>query len=79
MVVAATKIEYALGKLGETLYEPMKEEQDETMSRESTKNRQLHVLNEILINFFGKGIDGKVEPNITFSANTDNRFQLCHS
>jgi hypothetical protein len=36
-------------------------------------------LNETLINFFGKGIDGKVGPNTTFSATTNNRCQLCHS
>jgi len=41
----------------------MKEEQDEVMYGESTTDRQLHVLNETLINFFGKGTDGKVGPS----------------
>jgi hypothetical protein len=57
----------------------MKEEQDETMSRESITNRQLNVLNETLINFFGKGTNGKAGPNSTFFINTNNHFQLCWS
>jgi hypothetical protein len=57
----------------------MKEEHDETTIGESTTDHQLHVLNEIFIHFFGKGIDGKVGPNTTYSVNTHNRCQLCHS
>jgi len=49
------------------------------MSGESTTNCQLHVLNKTLINFFGKGTDGKVEPNTTFSVNTNNHCQFCCS
>jgi hypothetical protein len=79
VVVVAAEIERVLGKLGETPYELMKEEQDETMFGESTTNRQLHVLNETFINFFGKGIDGKAGLNTTFSTNTNNRCQLCRS
>jgi hypothetical protein len=66
VVVATAKIERVLGELGETPYEPMKEEQDETMSGESTTDRHLHVLNETLINFFGKGTNGKAGPSIGF-------------
>jgi len=64
-----------LGQLGETPYEPMKERQDEMASGKSTTNRQL---NEIFINFFRKGIDGKVGPNATFLTNS-NCCQLCNS
>ncbi len=78
MVVVVAKIERVLGQLGETPYEPMKEEQYETMSIESTTNQQLHVLNETFINFFGKGIDGKARPSIIFFTNINNRYQLCH-
>jgi hypothetical protein len=66
VVVVVTKIEHVLGELGETPYEPMKEEQDETTFGESTIDCQFHVLNETFINFFGKGTDGKVGPSITF-------------
>ncbi len=79
MVVAVVEIEHVLGELGETPYERMKEEQDETMFGESTIDRQLHVLNETLINFFGKGTDGKVGPSSTFFVNINNCCQLCQS
>jgi hypothetical protein len=79
VVVVTIEIEHVLGELRETPYEPMKEEHDEITSRESTTDRQFHVLNEILINFFGKWIDGKARPSITFSANTNNHCQLCRS
>jgi len=36
-------------------------------------------LNETLINFFGKGIDGKVGPSTSFSLNTHNHCQLYRS
>jgi hypothetical protein len=36
VVVDVVEIECVLGESGETSYEPMKEEQDETMSGEST-------------------------------------------
>ncbi len=58
MVIVVVEIECVLGELRETPYEPMKEEQDETMSGESTIDRQLHVLNETFIIFFGKGTNG---------------------
>jgi hypothetical protein len=57
----------------------MKEKQDETTFGESTTIRQFHVLNEILINFFRKGTDGKVGPSTRFSFNIHNCCQLCHS
>jgi hypothetical protein len=79
VVVNVAEIERILGELGETPYEPMKEEHDETTYGESTTNHQLHVLNEILINFFGKGIDGKAGPSTIFSFNTHNRCQSCRS
>jgi hypothetical protein len=74
VVVVVVEIEHVLGEMGETPYEPMKEEHDETTSRESTTNHQLHDLNETLINFFGKGIDGKVGPSTNFSFNIHNRY-----
>jgi hypothetical protein len=55
VVVVITEIEQILGELGETPCKPMKEEQDEIVSRKSTTNCQLHVLNETLINL-GRGL-----------------------
>jgi hypothetical protein len=77
VVTTVIEIERVLGELGETPYKPMKEEHDEIMSRESTTNRQLHVLNETLINLFGKGTDGKARPSSIVSINIDNHCQLC--
>ncbi len=79
VVIVAVEIERVLGKLGETPYEPMKEEHDEIMSEESTTDCQLHVLNETLINLFGKGTNGKARPNLIVSVNTSNHCQLCRS
>jgi hypothetical protein len=77
VVTIVVEIERVLGELGEIPYKPMKEEQDETMSGKSTTNGQLHVLNETLINFLGKGTDGKVGPNLIVYVNTNNHCQLC--
>jgi len=77
VVTVIVEIEHVLGKLGEIPYEPMKEEQEETMFGESTTDHQLHVLNDILINFFGKGIHGKVGPNSSIFVSTNNHCRLC--
>jgi len=50
-----------------------------TMFGQSTIDRQLHVLNETFINFFGKGTNGKVGPSTCFFFHTHNHCQLCHS
>ncbi len=52
MVLATTMIERVLGALGETPYDPFREEKDEDTTRESSTNKQLSVLYEILIHFF---------------------------
>jgi len=79
VVVVVAEIEHVLGEMGETPYEPMKEEHDETTSGKSTTDCQLHDLNETFINFFGKGIDGKAGLSTSFSFNIHNRCHLCHS
>ncbi len=77
MIIVVVEIERVLGKLGETPYEPMNEEHDETMSGKSTTDRQLHFLNETLIYFFRNGTDGKGKPSSTVSINTNKCYQLC--
>jgi len=79
VVVAATEIERVLGELRETPYESMKEEQDEITFGKSIIDQQLHILNEMFINFLGKGINGKTGPSTTFSTTTNNCCQLCHT
>jgi predicted component of viral defense system (DUF524 family) len=51
LVGATTKLERVLGKLGETPYEPLKEEQEEGAS-ETMMEEQVIVLNNTFINFF---------------------------
>jgi hypothetical protein len=48
----------------------LKEEHEEMTSyKENNTNRQLHALNEIFINFFGKGINNKVGINLVLPTN----------
>jgi len=51
LVGAATKLERVLGELGETPFEPLKEEQEEGVS-ETMMEKQVTALNNTLINFF---------------------------
>jgi hypothetical protein len=51
-------------------YEPLKQEHEEITSyEESNTNRQLHALNEIFINFLGKGTNNKVGINSILPTN----------
>ncbi len=43
MVITTTKIEKVLGDLGETPYDPLKEEKDEDAIGESSTNKQVSV------------------------------------
>jgi hypothetical protein len=51
LVGVATEVERVLGELGETSYEPLKEEQEEESS-ETIMEKQVTTLNNTLINFF---------------------------
>jgi hypothetical protein len=51
LVGAAVEVEGVLAKLGETPYEPLKEEQEEE-AKETTMEKQIDVLNNTLIHFF---------------------------
>jgi hypothetical protein len=54
LVGATTKLERVLGKLGETPFESLKEEQEEGIE-ETIMEKQVTALNDTLVNFF-KGI-----------------------
>jgi hypothetical protein len=51
MVIVAIKIERVLGDLGETPYDPFREEKDEDAIGKSCTNKQLLMLDETLIFF----------------------------
>ncbi len=52
MVIATTEIEKVLRDLGDTPYDPFREEKDEDVIGESSTDKQLLVLNETLIHLF---------------------------
>ncbi len=72
---ATTKIEKVLGNLGETPYDPFREEKDEDTTRKSSKDKQLLVLIETLIHFF-RDSNGRSGVSASSSRSTS-RCQLC--
>jgi len=65
MVGAATKLESVLGELGETPFEPLKEEQDEEVA-ETMMEKQVNALNDMLVNF----LKGNVSRPVTSSSSS---------
>jgi hypothetical protein len=66
-----------LGDLGETQYDPLKEEKDEDVIRESSTYKQLLVLNETLIHFFRES-SSRSGTNVS-SSGSASRCQLCQA
>jgi len=73
LIGAATELERVLGELGETPYEPLKEEQEEGTS-ETIMEKQVTALNNTLINFFKGTIHN---PKATSSSTVFGRCQIC--
>jgi hypothetical protein len=70
LVGAASEVERVLGELGETPFEPLKEEQEEGVAEVSMEH-QVATLNNTLINFFKGGV-----PNSTPSSSST-QFKEC--
>jgi hypothetical protein len=70
LVGAASEVERVLGELGETPFEPLKEEQEEGVA-EASMEHQVATLNNTLINFF----KGRVSNSIPSSSST--QFKEC--
>ncbi len=50
------EVEKMLGEIGKTPYEPLQEEREEELTLgETNTDKQLHELNETLVNYFGWG------------------------
>ncbi len=64
MVGAATELERVLGELGETPFEPLREEQEEGVA-ETMMEKQVNAFNDTLINFM-KGNVSKTSRIILF-------------
>jgi hypothetical protein len=73
LVGAATKVERVLGELGETSYEPFREEQEEETSKNNVE-KQVTAMNNTLINFF-KGAASN--PEASSSATVFGGCQIC--
>jgi len=55
LVGAATELERVLGELGETPFEPLKEEQEEEVA-ETIMEKQVAALNNVLVSFFKRNV-----------------------
>jgi hypothetical protein len=76
--IVAIEVEKVLGEIGKTPYEPLQEERVEELALgETNTNKHLQMFNETLVNYFGRGIDGKVVP--TLGRNNTVQCQLCKS
>jgi hypothetical protein len=73
LVGVAIEVERVLGELGETPYEPLREEQEEEAS-ESSVERQVAALNNTLINFFKGSAHDPISPA---SSNVFRGCQIC--
>ncbi len=73
LVGAAIEVERVLGELGETPFEPLKEEQEEGVT-EMTMEHQVANLNNTLINFFKGGVPDSIP---TFSSSQSKECQIC--
>ncbi len=73
MVGAATELERVLGELGETPFEPLKEEQEEGVA-ETMMEKQINAFNDTLINF----MKGNVSKPVTSSSSSMSAVcQIC--
>jgi predicted aspartyl protease len=73
MVDVATELKRVLGELGETPFEPLKEEQEEGVA-EITMEKQVNAFNDTLINFM-KG--NASQPITTSSSSVSTGCQIC--
>jgi len=73
LVGAATELKRVLGKLGETPFEPLKEEQEEEVV-ETIMEKQVAALNNALVSFFKRNVP---KPVTSSSSTMFGRCQIC--
>jgi hypothetical protein len=73
MVGAATELKRVLGELGETPFEPLKEEQEEGVA-ETMMEKQVNAFNDTLINFMKGNVS---KPVASSSSNMSAMCQIC--
>ncbi len=77
MVIVAIEIGRVLRDLGETPYDPLREEKDEDVIGESSMKKKLPMLNEILIHVFRESGNNNVASASSFGSAS--RCQLCQA
>jgi hypothetical protein len=73
LVGAATELEKVLGELGETPFEPLKEEQEEGIE-ETMVEKQVTALNNTLVNFFKRNVLNSIASS---SSTMSDGCQIC--
>ncbi len=73
LVGAATELERVLGELGETPFEPLKEEQQEGVE-ETMMEKQVTALNNTFVNFFKRNVPNSVASS---SSTMSGECQIC--
>jgi hypothetical protein len=74
LVAAATELERVLGELGETPFEPLKEEQEEGVE-ETMMEKQVTALNNTLVKFFKRSVPNSIASS---SSTMSGGCQLCN-
>jgi len=74
LVAAATELERVLGELGETPFEPLREEQEEGIE-ETIIEKQVTALNNTLVNFFKRSVPNYIPSS---SSTISGGCQLCN-
>jgi len=77
MVIATIEIERVLRDLGQTPCDPLREEKDEDVIKESSTDKKLSMLNETLIHFFKEF--GSRNGTSVSSSRSASRCQLCQA
>ncbi len=78
LLVATIEIKKVIGKIGKTFYEPLQEEREEELALGKTSiDKHLQALNDTLVNYFGRGTDGKINHNLGSTSTI--QCQLCKS
>jgi hypothetical protein len=73
LVGAATELERVLGEIGETPFEPLKEEQEEGVE-EMMMEKQVIALNDTLVNFFKRNVSNSIASS---SSTMSSGCQIC--
>jgi hypothetical protein len=65
ILAIAIDIEKVLGEIGIFFYEPLQEAREEELALgETNTNKHFQAMNDTLVNYFGRGISGRISHNL---------------